>query len=52
VTHQSDAGPVLTRRLADVGPWFGRTRVGRWKDRSSIAIVVALLLFCLWKSFF
>jgi hypothetical protein len=48
----SDAGPRLTRRIADVGPWFSRTRMGRCKDRSSIAIVVALLLFCLWKSFF
>jgi len=35
-----------------VGPWFSNTRVGRWKDRVSIALTVAILLFCLWKSFF
>lgn len=41
----------MTRR-SDVGPWFGYTRVGRWKDRISIALIVGILLFCLWKSFF
>ena len=48
----SDVGPQVTKRISDVGPWFSKTRMGKWKDRSSIAIVVAVLLFCLWKSFF
>jgi hypothetical protein len=39
-------------RLSDVGPWFSNTRVGRWKDRTSVAVVVAILAWCLWKSFF
>jgi hypothetical protein len=38
--------------LSDVGPWFSKTRVGKWKDRFSLGVVVALLLFMLWKSFF
>jgi hypothetical protein len=39
-------------RLSEVGPWFSTTRVGRLKDRISVGLVVAILLFCLWKSFF
>jgi hypothetical protein len=39
-------------RLSDVGPWFSHTRAGRTKDRISIALVVVILVFCLWKSFF
>ncbi len=48
----SEVGPQVTRRISEVGPWFSKTGMGKWKDRSSIAIVAALLLFCLWKSFF
>jgi len=39
-------------RLSDVGPWFSNTRAGKLKDRISIALTIAILLFCLWKSFF
>ena len=35
-----------------VGPWFSKTRWGKWSDRINVSIVVALLLFMLWKSFF
>jgi hypothetical protein len=35
-----------------VGPWFSTTRWGKWHDRISVSVVVALLLFMLWKSFF
>jgi hypothetical protein len=48
----SEVGPQFTKRVSEVGPWFSKTSMGKWKDRSNIAIVVAVLLFCLWKSFF
>lgn len=35
-----------------VGPWFSNTRWGKWHTRINVSVVVALLLFMLWKSFF
>ena len=37
---------------SNVGPWFSKKRWGKWSDRINVAVVVALLLFVLWKSFF
>ena len=35
-----------------VGPWFSKTRLGKWNDRVNVVLVVAILLFVLYKSFF
>jgi hypothetical protein len=37
---------------SDVGRWFVNTRAGQMKDRIGFAVAGAILLFCLWKSFF
>jgi hypothetical protein len=48
----ADVGPHFTKRLSDVGPWFSKTRFGKTNGRINGIIVIAILLFCLWKSFF
>jgi hypothetical protein len=51
-TRASGVGPQLAEWLSDVGPWFSKTRLGKTNGRVNGAIVIAILLFCLWKSFF
>jgi hypothetical protein len=48
----SDVGLRFTKRLSNVGPWFSKTRFGKTNGRVNDIIVIAILLLCLWKSFF
>jgi len=40
----------LGNYLSSVGPWWSKTRMGKRHDAVNVGIVVALLLFMLWKS--
>jgi hypothetical protein len=37
---------------SQVGPWFSNTRWGKMHFRINASLIIALLLFMLWKSFF
>lgn len=48
-----DAGKYREKNMASkVGPWFGNTWWGKRHFRINVSLVIALLLFLLWKSFF
>jgi hypothetical protein len=52
MTRLADVGAQFSQRVADVGPWFSKTRWGKANGRINGLIVLAILLFCLWKSFY
>jgi hypothetical protein len=52
MTRFADVGAQFCQRLSDVGPWFSKTRCGTTNGRINGLIVLAILLFCLWKSFY
>lgn len=52
MTRLADAGAQSVQRLSEVGPWFSKTRWGKTHGRLNGLIVLAILLFCLWKSFY
>jgi hypothetical protein len=41
-----------TNMTSTVGPWFGHTWWGKRHFKISVSLLIALLTFFLWKSFF
>jgi hypothetical protein len=49
----SDGHLHKEKRVASkIGPWFGNTWWGKRHFKINVSLVIALLLFLLWKSFF
>jgi hypothetical protein len=45
--------PAQEENMASkVGPWFSNTGRGKRHFKINVSLVIALLLFLLWKSFF